>query len=381
MKKFLLTIFVTVSFGLVFGQQTIEDSIFHDGGYRTYTAYIPASYQTGTDVPLVFNLHGYTSNVAQQMLYGNMVPQSDASGFILVYPQGLEDGNGITHWNAGWGTGVDDLGFISDLIDTMSVEYSINEDRVFTCGMSNGGFMSYYLACQLSDKIAAMASVTGAMYVGFGNTCTSTEAVPVLEIHGTNDPTVPYNGNGTQSSIDDIIDFWVAKNNCNTTPVMTNVPNTNTGDGCTTEHYLYEGGTDNTTVELYKVIGGEHTWPGSALTIGVTSQDFDASHEIWRFFSQFDINGLLGVDEQTKGNLLEFTMAPNPTTETSTVFFTNELNALYTIQIIDLDGRVMSEIKTKGTSASLNTESLSSGSYIVHISTATSSNQTVLIKQ
>jgi polyhydroxybutyrate depolymerase len=346
-----------------------------------YTAYIPASYQTGTDVPLVFNLHGYTSNVAQQMLYGNMTNQSDDSGFILVYPQGLEDGNGITHWNAGWGTGVDDLGFISALIDSMALDYSINENRVFSCGMSNGGFMSYYLACQLSDKIAAVASVTGAMYVGFGNTCTSTVAVPVLEIHGTADPTVPYNGNGTQSSIEDIIDFWVAKNSCNTTPVMTDVPNVDTGDGCTTEHFLYEDGTNGSTVELFKVIDGEHTWPGAALTIGVTSQDFDASHEIWRFFSQFDNNGILDIEEQAAENTIALNMSPNPATESTLITFSNDIGALYTIQIIDIDGRVMSETKTNGTSKLLNTQSLTKGSYIIRISTATSSNQTVLIKQ
>ena len=381
MKKQILTAITAFSFAFVFGQQTIQDSIFHDGGYRTYTAYIPASYQAGTDVPLVFNLHGYTSNMGQQMFYGNMRPQSDASGFILVYPQGLKDGNDITHWNAGWGTGVDDLGFISNLIDSLASDYSINENRVYSCGMSNGGFMSYYLACQLSDKIAAVASVTGAMYVGFGNTCTSTEAVPVLEIHGTADPTVPYNGTATQSSIEDIIDFWVAKNNCTTTPIMTNVPNTDTGDGCTTEHFLYEDGTDGSTVELFKVIGGEHTWPGSELTIGVTSQDFNASQEIWRFFSQFDLNGALSINEVTDESQLSFSMAPNPTNEHTTISFNNAVQEEIQIDLIDIDGRLMNRTKTSNSSVVLNTEGLSNGSYIVRVSTLSSSIQSILIKK
>ena len=256
--------------------------------------YVPASYSPGNDLPLVLNFHVYTSNAWQQAFYSNFNTVADAEGFIIVYPDGTLDNQGTTHWNVGWGgSTVDDIGFTSALIDSISAEYSINQDRVYSTGMSNGGFMSYQLACELSDRIAAIASVTGSMNLGWFNSCNPNHPMPVMEIHGTLDPTVSYNASSFTESIPDILDFWANFNNCNSTPIISNVPDIITTDGCTAEHQIWENGDNGATVEHYKIIDGEHTWPGALAIAGVTNQDINASEKIWEFFNKYDINGLI----------------------------------------------------------------------------------------
>jgi polyhydroxybutyrate depolymerase len=292
MKK-ILTFLICLPL-LTLGQQTINESITHGGLQRDYILYVPASYSAATSVPLVFNFHGYTGSAYSQMWYGDFRTIADAEGFIIVFPEGTLDNSGISHWNVGWGgSTVDDIGFTSALIDSISAEYSINQDRVYSTGMSNGGFMSYQLACELSDRIAAIASVTGSMNMGWFNSCNPNHPMPVMEIHGTLDPTVSYNSSSFTESIPDILDFWANLNNCNSTAIVTNIPNTSTTDGCTAEHQIWENGNNGSTVEHYKIIGGEHSWPGALFPNGVTNQDIDASEKIWEFFNKYDINGLI----------------------------------------------------------------------------------------
>ena len=288
-----------------FGQQTINESITHDGSQRDYILYVPASYSSATAVPLVFNFHGYTSNANDQMWYGDFRAISDTAGFIIVHPMGTIDNTGATHWNVGWGgSTADDIGFTSALIDSLSINYNIDANRIYSTGMSNGGFMSYHLACNLSDRIAAIASVTGSMNMGWFNSCNPNHQMPVMEIHGTVDPTVLYTTGSFHESIPDIMDFWKNFNNCNINPIVTNVPNINIIDGCTAEHQIWENGDNGATVEHYKIINGSHTWPGSNFSSGVTNYDINASLEIWKFFSRYDINGLIGtnvsIDNKTK---------------------------------------------------------------------------------
>ena len=157
--------------------------------------------------------------------------------------------------------------------------------------------MSYTLACELNERIAAIASVTGSMIGPNLAACNPQRPVPVMEIHGTADNTVPYNGTVLSAfvAIPTLVDAWVGFNNCNPTPLFTNVPNTSTTDGCTVEHYVYSGGDAGTTVEHYKIIDGGHTWPGAIFPIGVTNQDIQASREIWRFFSQYRLDELTDI--------------------------------------------------------------------------------------
>ena len=306
--------------------QTIEiESFEYDGEMRQYRLYIPAMYDGSQAVPLVFNLHGYGSNNVQQEAYGDFRPVADTANFIIVHPQGLTDDLGTTHWNCFETSSVDDVGFLSALIDTIYNNYNINGNRIYSTGMSNGGFMSYKLACLLSGRIAAVASVTGSITPIEYDDCITNHPMPVMQIHGTEDPTVPYEGSFLFMPVEDVVDHWVTFNECNPDPIETDVPDTDPTDGCTATHYLYDNGLLGSTVEFYKIDGGEHTWPGSEYVTGVTNNDFNASAEIWRFFSQFTLNELTSSVEETENVAELFSIYPNPSTtdQTQIRFFTD----------------------------------------------------------
>jgi polyhydroxybutyrate depolymerase len=272
---------------------TTSDSIKSNNIYRRFRLYVPNSY-TGQAVPLIFNLHGYTSNATQQQTYSNFMPIADTAKFLMVFPEGTVL-SGQQYWNAGFGPGANDVLFMNDLIDSLDLSFNIDLNRVYSCGMSNGGIMSYYLACNSPNRFAAVASVTGDMLNSWF-TCAPNRPFPVMEIHGTADPTVPYNGDATFAHIDSVVKKWRKFNNCNPTPIMTNVPDVNTSDGATAVNYKYTGGTSGADVELYKINNGAHTWPG-AFPIGTTCEDFNASVEIWRFFRQYKKNLLTSLHE------------------------------------------------------------------------------------
>ena len=153
--------------------------------------------------------------------------------------------------------------------------------------MSNGGYMSYQLACHMSDKIAAVASVSGAMSTQTQSNCNPTRPMPILEIHGTADSILNYD----QILID--IEYWRDFNNCNFIPDIAVVPNIDSSDSSSVEHIIYNNGDNGVTTELFKINNGGHTWPGSIISVGLTNFDIDASFEIWQFFSKYDINGLI----------------------------------------------------------------------------------------
>ena len=295
-----------------FAQQTINASITHDGIQRNYILYIPELYDGSSDVPLVINFHGFGSNANQQMFYGDFRDIADTEGFLLVHPEGTTF-IGNQFWNVGFpglSSTIDDVGFTEALIDELAASYAIDLDRVYATGMSNGGFMSFLLACQLSEKIAAVASVTGSMTQDTFNDCNAQLPTPVLQIHGTEDDVVLYNGNTLSIPIADVISYWVDYNNCEITPTTTTFPDLDTSDGSTVEHSVYQDGDNGITTEHMKVIGGGHTWPGSILNTTGTNQDIDASMEIWLFFSRFDINGPLSTDDFENNQV---TIYPNPT--------------------------------------------------------------------
>lgn len=321
MKNIFWTLFL-ISYAITgVGQQTLQRSIVHDGLVREYILYVPASYVPGTPAPLILNFHGYTSNALEQMFYGDFRPIADTAGIIVVHPQGTVDLLGNTHWNVGWGTStVDDVGFTSALIDSLSAAYTIDPTRIYSTGMSNGGFFSYKLACDLSDRIAAIASVTGSMNVNQSASCHPDHQMPVMEIHGTSDQTVAYTGNILFAPIPSVISFWVGFNSCTTPAIVNPIEDTDMTDGCTAEHQLYTLGLNGATVEHYKITGGEHTWPGSAFGGVGTNQDIDACKEIWRFFSKYDIHGLIETTSTSpETDRHEVLVFPNPSADYITI--------------------------------------------------------------
>lgn len=363
MKTLLLLLTLILSLS-VFAQTGLQSTqtMTHDGKTREYILYVPQSYDGSVELPLVINLHGYTSNMNVQLLYGDFRKIADTANFILVVPNGLVDGSGNQHWNFFQPNGEDDIGFLSALIDELSTNYTVNTNRVYSTGMSNGGYMSIHLACNLSHKITAVASVTGTMNPYAMSSCSPNRPVPTMLIHGTNDPTVPYNGTATSASVPSVIAHWVAQTNANPTPVVTNVPDISTTDGCTAEHHLYTGGTNGASVELFKIIDGGHTWPGAPVNVGVTNQDIDASTEIWRFFSQFSTSDLVNVKTEELIDLIN--VYPNPSQESITI---SPKQSIERIELVSSEGkRIHSENKI---TQDLTINNLVPGIYFVQIYT------------
>lgn len=267
----------------VIGQQ-YNLNFEYEGITRKYHLYVPATYDGQTAVPLIVNHHGATSNGPQQLLYSNMLPVADTANFIIVYPDGIAN-----VWNSGfltpYSSGPDDVGFISSLIQYLGTQYNIDPAKVYSCGMSNGGYQSFRLACELEDKIAAIASVTGSMADSVAFYCQNNRSVPVFQIHGTDDPTVPYSGlQGAFFHQDSLIQWWINKNGCGMITESDTFPDIVLTDSSRTVYYRYNNCTDGSEVWFYKVLNGAHTWPGALLNIGVTNQDIIASEEIWKFF-------------------------------------------------------------------------------------------------
>jgi polyhydroxybutyrate depolymerase len=271
---------------------TIDGTLAYGEISRTFILYVPSSYDSASKQPLVFNFHGYSSNAREQMAYGDLRSQADANGFILVHPEALDDIYGRSYWNIkGWSTSVhDDVKFVENLINLLMDKYSINAERIYSTGMSNGGFFSFHLACNLSASFAAVASVTGSMtYETFDN-CNPRKPTPVMQIHGSLDATVPYKGLDAlnMKPIMDVMEYWKVSNGCD--DYILSLPGILPGTSSWTETYEYNNCLNNTqNVHLY-VQGAGHIWPGSRYS-SIASPD--SSSRIWGFFSTYDINGVI----------------------------------------------------------------------------------------
>ncbi len=274
---------------------TSPHTLLHDGEIREYAVFVPESYQVNTPVPLMFNFHGGSGDIASQIAISDMRSIADTAGFILVYPQALSDPNdgGSTNWMHKDPTTVDDIYFVEAIIDTLAAEYNIERKRVYACGYSLGGEFSFELACRLNNQIAAIGVVARSMGVYIYNNCSPSHPTPVLTIHGTDDD---YNGITWQGikyyvSLNDVNSYWANLNKTDSIPTVVQLPNLNNTDGSTVEHYSWENGNNCVSVEHFKVIGGGHDWPGS-----FGNMDIDATLEIWNFVSKYDINGLAGCN-------------------------------------------------------------------------------------
>lgn len=265
-----------------------DGGIVSGGQRRSYLLHVPASYDPATPAPLVISIHGFAEWPAHQMQISRWNDLADRHGFIVVYPAGT---GFPRRWRAGGGTAVDDLAdvtFIADLIDDLAARYTIDRTRIYANGLSNGGGMSYRLACQLADRIAAVGSVSGA-YLFPASDCLPSRPVPFIAFHGTKDPIVPYEG-GPSASFDipfPVVPEWIAgyaeRSRCDATPA----PLPERGEVSGVE---YIGCRDDADVIFYTIAGGGHAWPGSAplprFIVGQTSQDIDATAVMWAFFSQ-----------------------------------------------------------------------------------------------
>lgn len=262
---------------------------------RDYILYAPESYDGSRPVPLVLNFHGYTQSASYQMSFGDMRSIADTVTFILVYPQGsLLDGK--AHWNVGsipQGSNADDVGFTEAILNDITNDYNIDKTRIYACGYSNGGCFSFELACHLSDRIAAIGSVSGTMTDRMIETYKTSHPMPVVTINGSADNMVKYDGTAPVSVLSqrEVLEFWIDFNNTDVTPVITKMADVEPNDASRVELYEYQNGDNGVSVAHYKVISGGHDWPGKT-----GNMDIDASNIIWNFVSKYDINGLIDLE-------------------------------------------------------------------------------------
>ncbi len=279
-------------------------SLAFQGRQRTYYLHLPPGHRKDRAVPLIIALHGGGGNGGNFNMLTNyqLSREADARGWVLVFPEGVARG-----WNDGRSPvdalgrerlGVDDVGFISALIDRMHQAHGIDLSRVYVTGISNGGHMSYALAAQLSERIAAIAPVTAnlpeALFVEEPK-----RPVSVVVINGTKDPLVPYGGGqvrlffrarGVVLPTDDTIKWWAEKNRCKTVRPSQALPDHDPGDGTRVHLEGHEGCAEGSRVWLYRVEGGGHTWPRGKQylpkkAVGRVSQDLDATRAIFDFFA------------------------------------------------------------------------------------------------
>ncbi len=366
MRHFLLLVLFTFVLSISAKAQTMTKSFMHDGVNRTYTIYIPANYNASNPVPLILNFHGFGGSNTQQMTLANFRPIADTAGFIVVCPLGtLLPVFNLPHWNVGsWtvGSPANDVDFTSVLIDSIAANYSINPSRIYATGFSNGGFFSHKLAQQLSDRIAAIASVAGTFSPEMmTDNPNPTHPTPVLQIHGTTDGTVAYNGSTSPAqmiAVDSVLDYWVNYNNCDLTPSVTAVPDINTADGSTVEHIIYNNGNNGVTVEHFKITGGGHTWPG---TLGA-NRDINACEEIWKFFNKSALNPTSVIDYK---NNLNISLYPNPSNGILHVSMDGLKSERYTV--MNIQGAVITSGTITANDPKIDISSLADNVYIVDI--------------
>jgi len=334
--KFLYILSILLLFSMNISHAQIEQTIEVKGVERNFILYVPNSWELGANLPLVFVLHGFTQTAQNIMQASGFNEIADENGFFVIYPNGINRAWNTNIGPSSGGSSADDVAFINALIDLMAEQYRINMAKVYSCGFSAGGFMSYRLACELSDRITSVASVGGTVSLTTIDNCSPSRPIPIMQIHGTNDFIVSYNGAMGNASAEQVIDFWTAHNKCMQAPDIIEIEDI-VQEGSTVEKYTYASCDSMSKVVLFKVINGGHTWPGarSGLGLGNTNRDIDASLEIWKFFSGFSHHSTSSMRNEEKGNYLLF---PNPV-ESIIYIYSNEIIDL--VEIVDLIGNIV----------------------------------------
>lgn len=262
---------------------------------REYLLYIPLRAPPDRPLAVVLAFHGGGSRARQMEGLTGFVALARREEFIVVYPEGV---------NRGWNDGrvaidialrrdVDDVAFVVAILDALAKERAIDRKRVFATGISNGAIFSHYLAGNAADRIAAIAPVVGGIAEPFDRRFQPSHPVSVLIIQGTLDPLVPYaggsigggRGRGRIVSTDVAVRLWTGANGCTGAPVTRVFPDATPDDECRVTVTRFDGGTEGASVELMKLDGGGHTWPGGLQylprsVIGRTCQDIDATRVI-----------------------------------------------------------------------------------------------------
>ncbi|MCB0744623.1 MAG: hypothetical protein KDC67_12010, partial [Ignavibacteriae bacterium] len=288
-KILLYLIFLIPSIKIIAQDEPDEVGNFiFDGLDRRYEVYLPQNITS--NMPLVISIHGYSEDIAWYKDYTRMHEAADTMGYVIVYPQGISKSwnVGVVNPNESYPS-TDDVGFISALIDTMKSHWDIDLSRVYYCGFSLGGEMSFRLVGDIGHRIAAIGSVSGPLF-GLADSWYIVRPMPILYMHGDSDNLVPFEGKGDEWAVQKVIDYWLDKNQCEATPDTFLFPDIVPNDNCTIQKISYTNCSGESHVVHYKGIGMGHSWPSSTFTFGSEgnkNMDINANVEILNFFNNY----------------------------------------------------------------------------------------------
>ena len=278
-------------------------SLIYGGLERAFIVHAPGLYDGTAPTALIINFHGGGGNAENQIGTALMNEKSDEAGFIVVYPNGISEPGKPDNrtFNAGnccgaaRDTSVDDIGFVKKMLIELKSKFNIDTKRIYATGYSNGAMLSHRLACEMTDTIAAIASIAGGVQIP---ECNPSRPIAVLEFHGTDDRSVKYEGgtcgiSATGQSysckpVEDVMLSWAKRNSCNITPKITY----DKGD---TTCKTYSSCSNGVEVTLCTIEGGGHTWPGGAYypdkllfrkVVGKLTKDISANDMMWDFFKK-----------------------------------------------------------------------------------------------
>jgi polyhydroxybutyrate depolymerase len=280
-------------------------TIIHEGIEREYILHVPEN--LNNDSSIVFVIHGYTGSAEGIAAYSGMNSIAEREGFIAVYPQGTIDSYGNAFFNVSYGfndeSTINDVSFIRELVKSISHEFNLKRKKAFATGMSNGGEMSYLLACTSSDLFKAVAPVAGVLMKGLKDSCELNSPVPVFEIHGTADKISLFEGDlnneegwGAYYDLPSTIDFFAERYQLVNKTVK---QITSKESGADYDIFFERHWTNDLEEEvwMYRIEGGRHVWPGTKfkwwndplarLYFGSGNEDINASEEVWAFFKKY----------------------------------------------------------------------------------------------
>ena len=285
-----------------YNDNVLEFKMNWEGHERLYLVHLPSEEKMRNPTPVLFNIHGGggTAKGNIKLTFGRFNELSKRDGFIVVYPEAIDK-----NWNDGrilnsvkaWEENIDDVGFITAIVEELKKKYNVDSDRIFTSGMSNGGFMSSRLACDRADIFRGSAILTASLSSDYFPHCNPEKPVAILVMNGTADKLVPYKGGevkvfkksrGKIISTDELISFWKDKNGCTTKKPIVELEDT-VKEGTTVSIEEYSNCNDGGSLILYKINEGGHTWPGGKQylgkwLIGKTNRDIIACDVIWNYF-------------------------------------------------------------------------------------------------
>ena len=256
---------------------------------RSVIVHIPED--TPANAPLVSVMHGYSSRASSIAGYSGFKEVADREKFIVAFPQGTTDAEGYPFFNVGYAfhddVSVNDLGFIRFVVETLQDDYAASRQHVFATGMSNGGDMSFYLACEASDIFAAFAPVAGTMMQHIFQACSPEAHRPIMAVNGTADDVTYFNGDlenqdgwGIYLDMPTIVDLWRGLGQLDKAE-ESNLPDLAPNDGSQVVLKRYFSDEHPREFLLYQVENGGHDWPGVW-----GNMDLDTTGEIWKFFTK-----------------------------------------------------------------------------------------------